>query len=303
MSKPADEMPEMLDETQIRDLLSAGGDDQEMFEPGFEEEEVEETPAPAEPEEVAETPEKEKEGSENKGAPEQEVEEKGEEPPQPPAAAAPPSDDLSEIRRQLAQVTQELARTQGELSAVRAPKEAPKEEERVFNIGVPPKLVEDLGSEDPNARAAAVHFLVNNLAELTYKQTMRDVMAKVEPLVSARVQGTIQASTVESDISRDFYGAFPELNKKQLAPIVFNVAKEVVSEFGDSWNPRMRDEIGRRVKALLAEVGGHVSPSTQQQTQNTQQQQRKVPIRPANRSRPGAVTQAKQTDIGDLLGI
>jgi hypothetical protein len=177
--------------------------------------------------------------------------------------------------------------------------EKPKELNNPFNVAVPPRVVEDLANEDANVRTNALNFIVNQTAAMAYiraKEEFNSELAKLRQELPLVAQSTVtQASEIERT-HKDFYGAFPDLDRPELRNLVVSTAQQVMSELNvGSWSPALRDAIGRRVRQIIAPQPSTPQPEVKQEVKAQQR------IASGGKSRPGGV--AQKSDIQDFLGL
>lgn len=173
---------------------------------------------------------------------------------------------VEELRRQLEEQRQIVLQLQQRLIEAqqqppqqpgRAAGEAAKGEEDPFaQVQIPDEIVRLLESDDPLDRKRALAALVAGTGRLVYQRVLDRVQALSETLPRQVEQAALSVAE-QQRIYADFYGKFPELNRPELRPLVAQVAQQVAQERGiTAWSEAVRDEIGNRVKGLLASVAG-----------------------------------------------
>jgi len=132
-----------------------------------------------------------------------------------------------------------------------------------YGFNIPDQLVDMLGSEDPVQRKQALGYTMQGLAKAVH-QTVLSVVAErfqhVETNLPKTVFERLELARQEQQVGSDFYGAYPNLNKPELRPLVRQVGEAVLRETkATTWNAQLRDLIAQRV---LASLQGVVQPAT-----------------------------------------
>lgn len=97
--------------------------------------------------------------------------------------------------------------------------------------------------------ATTVH---NNIMESLGSWTKRQFNA-VPRVVNYLVEQREASRATTKSLRDDFYGAFPELNKPELSPIIRATIQSIQKETGAKvWTPQMRNLVGERVKKVLS---------------------------------------------------
>lgn len=131
-----------------------------------------------------------------------------------------------------------------------------------YTFNIPSKLYNGLYGADVSdeERVACLQAFASGIATSVHNRIMQTfgtwtknqfqaIPAAVDYLVSQR---ETQRSSQKS-IRDDFYGAFPELNKPALGPIIKSTIQAVARETGaKTWSPDVRNKVGTRVRELLA---------------------------------------------------
>lgn len=131
-----------------------------------------------------------------------------------------------------------------------------------YTFNIPSKLYNGLYGADVSdeERVACLQAFASGIATSVHNRIMQTfgtwtknqfqaIPAAVDYLVSQR---ETQRSSQKS-IRDDFYGAFPELNKPALGPIIKSTIQAVARETGaKTWSPEVRNKVGTRVRELLA---------------------------------------------------
>lgn len=176
-------------------------------------------------------------------------------PPTEPEPAVPPVDPIVQLTNMVAQLQRQLdeARAgQVQEQAPQAPAPAPSGYQRPsYSYKMPDDLVEHLSSEDSRTRATALSFLVSQIGQAVHSEVMKEVLHEINN-ASARMRVEMESQATANDIRRDFYGAFPQLNKPEYHPIVAMVSQQVMREMNaNEWNQHIRNAVGQRVLAML----------------------------------------------------
>lgn len=118
--------------------------------------------------------------------------------------------------------------------------------------------------------ATTVH---NNIMESLGSWTKRQFNA-VPRVVNYLVEQREASRATTKSLRDDFYGAFPELNKSELSPIIRATIQSIQKETGAKvWTPQMRNLVGERVKKVLSAYA-----------------QANAPVAPAPKTVPASVT-------------
>lgn len=199
------------------------------------------------------------------------------------APAAPSDTELKTLMLQILQ-NQQALREGASAKKAEAEKEKPAapedEDTKVFTpakttdyaFNIPSKLYNGLYSADATeeervmclqAFASGIATSVHNRIMQTFgtwtKNQFQAIPAAVDYLVSQRES----QKTSQKSIRDDFYGAFPELNKPALGPIIKSTIQAVAKETGaKSWTPEVRNKVGTRVRELLAAFAPKVPQTT-----------------------------------------
>lgn len=298
-SSRSQEEPSSDIEREIRDLLT--------FDPLAED--AGEHPASKKAKSQAEAP---SEGRDKVPQPDKSSVQAKDERPQEAQQEPPQTDELKQLRADLAQAQRtiaELARRGTQESQPKPQVEDLEEQERTrlqgiyAAWGVPDAIVDALGSENASDRKMALSSLVQTLAREVHLNTLKDVSLVLETSfrqLPQMVQGHVQQHSTRSDMNQDLYSAHPDLNRPLIRKEVPNIALAVARELGATqWNSQLRDAVAQRVRR---EFG-------LQQPQATQVPQAPVPsngngqVRPpaafrtSTRSQPRGYASREQEDI------
>lgn len=167
---------------------------------------------------------------------------------------------------------------------------------------VPDQLVQMFDSGDPTQRKAAISTIMT----ATYQSAVSQVYGLMAHYMGQLPQFIQQQ---QADLSRrqtvfnDFYGTYPQLNKKELYPVIAQVGNAVAAEMGvqpGTWNPQLRQAIAERVASSLGiSLAGNGSGQPKQPS---------GAITNSGGSRPAGVTDpaANKTDadrMASMLGL
>lgn len=250
---------ENLDAGQIEELMNY-----DPFEPK-EEPAAEAVPEPAAAEAGGEAAE-EQVGSE----PEQPAETSEQQAEEQPAAAGVTSEELVELRRELAELRTQRAQPQGQQQQeTQQPRQS--DPTAIYDqFQIPPAINNALMSEDPQERIAGVRQLAIGIAKVTHTMVARQMEQRFNDVPTMIQNHAVKQEQMKA-IHDDFYGKHKDLNRPELKTIVVETSKQVAQELGtDRWNARLRDETAKRVRTLLG---------------------LKAPVTPAQRKAPGGVVQ------------
>jgi predicted DNA-binding protein (UPF0251 family) len=150
------------------------------------------------------------------------------------------------------------------------------------------QLLRAITSDDLREREAALKAFAVNLSQTVHMRALEQARQEVAQAVPVFVQHVIATEFAKRQIASDFYGKFPELNTPEIAPIVGQVAQQVMGEMGAStWTPKVRDAVGARVKSMLSAVAGQV------------QQQAPAPVM----TTPAATPMVRNNPENDMLSF
>lgn len=240
LNTPA-ETGDVLGEDEVREVL------------GFGEEEPQEPPEEGEP---AVAPEAAPEAPETQPAPEEKedglpVVGKGE----PGRAEGNEPQVNPEVERltKLLETQSRLIEDMQKAQAQPQPKDQPEEDQLPeYNFNVPPQLMQAIESEDPAVRKQGIESLLRGVAMAVHRNIRDESNAFQNKRLPDMVNAMIQQSTVASEVHRDFYGKYPELNQPHLRHLVQQVGAEIMQQTRTTqWSPRLRDAIAARVKQVV----------------------------------------------------
>lgn len=270
----------MTDETEVTTGENSPEDILSVFSMEFEKPEEKKEETPAAPQENTESASQTEEAVSTEGTAgnvegEPKVEEVAEsKEPSQPASATPTAPTSDQLLADALKVIERLSSKPAEKPSEsrKEKEEAPAEgdedtkvfrpktaDEYIYNIS--PKLLNGLFSSEASdeeriealkAYAAGISITVHNkiLQELGgwAKANFSAIPGAVDFLISRR-EKTVSS---QQSIRDDFYGAFPELNKAELLPLVKATIGAVQKETGaKNWDTNFRNAVGNRVKSIL----------------------------------------------------
>lgn len=125
-----------------------------------------------------------------------------------------------------------------------------------YTFNMPAQFTAMLDSENPAERHAAVAVAMTSVAKTVHRNVINQVRELVTKGVPQMIEQRIAQQTQAQIIHNDFYGKNPDL--KELAekePALYgtitSIAKNVQEELKIGWSPALRDEIEKRVRAVL----------------------------------------------------
>jgi hypothetical protein len=140
------------------------------------------------------------------------------------------------------------------------------------------QMLRAVTSEDMRERAAALQAFAVNLSQTVHQRAVQQVREEIAQVLPQYVQQTALQEYQRREIARDFYGKFPELDRPEVAPVVAQIAQQVMTETrANGWTPQVRDAVAGRVRAVLGAVANPVqqrpapqmaAPSAQPMTAN-----------------------------------
>jgi hypothetical protein len=238
----------------------------------------------------------------------------GKEPPAPkpgaaatpaPAAPAAPTPATPQAQPDLTRLFQEQTAAIKQLVADKAPEKAAEPAAPKYNVGIPPKLLDAMASEDPQERAVATHALVNGIANMVWN----DVSAAINAELGKVMQGMPQlmeahysARQTQQQVFDDFYGAYAHLNRPELQPMVLSAAQLVFKEFTQAgkaiqWNAELRDAIANKIHSAVPALKPAAAPG------GNGAQPAKPRFTPGGGARPSGAPAGPESDMLAVLGI
>lgn len=195
--------------------------------------------------------------------PEQKPEAQPQPPPAPqqttaqPGSPATPS-EAEQLRQQLAErdaiirrFAQQPAQPQPQTPATKQPDPWAVPD---YRYEIPPQLVAAIRSEDPMEAQAAVGALTAGLAKNIHQTAIAQIQRNFQEILPRIVEGLVERRVQQWNITNDFYGTYPELNRPELRALVVSVGQQVAREINaQSWGPRLRDAVAQRVKSMLGQ--------------------------------------------------
>lgn len=127
-----------------------------------------------------------------------------------------------------------------------------------YMFAIPPQLQQALEHEDPGIRNRGYSLLIAGALRTAHKQIMGDVQRMVEAVkveLPQQIQTRQTEQSREKQVFDDFYTTHKDLNNPALFPMVLAQARALAIErpelVAGGWNPRMRDALAKRMRALL----------------------------------------------------
>lgn len=197
-------------------------------------------------------------------------------PPKPETAQNDQSQTIAALQQQISTLMTQIqsmqtgGQGQGGDQQQQAPSESPFEKVPGYDFSIPDGLVELLNSEDPKERTQGIAAFGKGVSQVVHKTIMGEMGGVIQQVVEAIPQMVAQINQqteTQKSIFDDFYGTFKDLNRKELYPTIQTVTQQVLSDpaYGGQWSAAARDEIGKRVYALM----GRAAPGGQQQQQTS----------------------------------
>lgn len=188
-----------------------------------------------------------------------------------PVSTAPSSDQLlAEAMKAISALSQQKTADKKEPSQAKESENAeedadtkvftPKKfDEYAFNIS--PKLYNGLFNSDATeeervtclqAYAAGIATTVHNRILQELGGWVKTQFAAVPGAVNYLIEARERNMSAQKSLRDDFYGAYPELNKPELLPLIKATIQAVQKETNaKSWDKNIRTLVGNRVKAVL----------------------------------------------------
>lgn len=175
--------------------------------------------------------------------------------PAAPAEPAPPASTTDPKLTALLEQQTELLRTA--LAPPTAEPETQAEAPR-FAVQLPDGLVAALNSDEPADRSAAIHTIVNGVANMAFTAAKEMVEARFQDFqknLPQYIETHTEAATTQRDAQQMFYTAFPKLADPAIRGTVGVVAKEVGKQWMDSGKPftGMTPEFAEAIAAAVAQ--------------------------------------------------
>lgn len=125
-----------------------------------------------------------------------------------------------------------------------------------FNLGIPPKLMDALSSEDGNERSTAMHAVVNGVANAVWNGVQEHLVKEILPGIQQMMGAYISSQDNAKRIATDFYGKYPMLDNENLKPLVTNVGVQLATERqaqnkSTEYSEEFRDAIAERIFTLI----------------------------------------------------
>ena len=172
------------------------------------------------------------------------------------AQQASSTDPLTEVKGQIAELTNLLSSQATQQQNQEQQAEAtPLDSVPDYNFEVPDQLVSMLASEDAGERKQAIAALVRGTAQTVHQQ-MLEVVKHVQESVPNTIQQHVQQQQVQQQVNTEFYGKYPQLNNPNLRPVVAKVAQGLMQQqlavgIQPSWSPQFMEQVGGEVLKLL----------------------------------------------------
>lgn len=163
------------------------------------------------------------------------------------------------------------AQAAGAAQAAATPAPRPEDQLPQYEFSMPPEMIALLQSENIEDRVKALLMMGTGVAQSVHRrlrEEYRGHMSEGLKTYESQFNNRIQQVQSAQRIYNDFYGTYPQLQRSELIPVVQRVTDSVTAELGNNWGPQIRDEIARRVFAVIASVqmpGAEPAGATQQQ--------------------------------------
>lgn len=134
-----------------------------------------------------------------------------------------------------------------------------------YALHLPQPVAEAIFGEDttPERQMAGITHMMNSLATIVHHNVRQEMRQSFGALFGAARQQeyeTAQASAMTT-ARQDYFQAFPQHNDARILPIIQAEAAGLTAQFpGVGWNDQMRNALGARVEAALAQLRGGVQP-------------------------------------------
>jgi len=182
--------------------------------------------------------------------------------PPTPAAPAAPTPTQTPGTDEMALLREQLARTQGQLEALRAQPQdqppsgaAPADDTPEYNYTIPNELAQALVSDDPRERLGATTNLIKGVSRSVHQQVVASIRREVAQVIPMFVQNLVAQREQMQMIRNDFYSAHPKFNNPSLRPLITSIGNELVaSGVYKEWGPALRDAIAARAEQVIAGV-------------------------------------------------
>ena len=174
--------------------------------------------------------------------------------------------DLADQNRTLMETVRTLTENQAKAAPADTAPAGPAATVPAYDVNIPDQLMQMLDSEDQGHRRAAMAALVKATAQTVHQNVMQHVEQHINETVPGMVTGQVGQGNLQTEVFKDFYGSFKDLNNPRLRPLVVAEAIALSQETGvTTWSNAFRDALGARVKALIGGNGnaaGGLPPAT-----------------------------------------
>ncbi len=188
--------------------------------------------------------------------------------------AATPQPEIPEEVKVLMQQLQQAQNTIAQMQSTQQQQQQVGQQQRqqdpyaayvpAYEYQLPEPLAQLLDSEDPAERQQGVKAIMTGISRTVHRQMLEQFQGMLSVYVPRQIEQHQQQQTLQSEIQRDFYGTYKELDNPDVRRIVATIAPQVMQEIGVSdWSPVLRDTLAQRVKAMLSL--GRVPVQQQQQ--------------------------------------
>jgi len=140
------------------------------------------------------------------------------------------------------QQQQSQVRGSAEQSAVKAPS---------YRYQIPEQTLAALRSDNDGEFGRAVETMFNIVAENVHSNLIQHVSDYVGSTVPDMIQKSQSAQGQQTQVRSDFYGAFPELNRPDVQPLVISAAQQLANEGYTRWDQNFVQALGQRVHGTL----------------------------------------------------
>lgn len=180
-----------------------------------------------------------------------------------PLAPTPTQPDLHQLVKTLAENQQALMTLLGQGARAAAqqqqapPQPRPEDQLPQYEFSMPPEMIALFNSENPEDRVRALLQMATGVAQSVHRRTREEFGGRLnERLQASEMQFNTRMQQIQTAqrIYNDFYGTYPQLQRSEIIPVVQQVTNSVTAEMGNNWSPQVRDEIARRVFAVLTSV-------------------------------------------------
>jgi hypothetical protein len=196
--------------------------------------------------------------------------------PSAPAPAAPPAVDeaalkTASLEAQVAALTATIDQLRANPQPGQQPPAAPESgqapegqiQPEVYNLTLPPQVLEAIQSEDAAVSAQGLNRLINDVATIIHNNVLTKATAHtntaIQNLISQASQGqqAEQRTQAREEAQQAYYTAFPQHNNPVVLPIIQHQAQLMAAEFPNlAWGPDYVNALGARVNNAIAALSG-----------------------------------------------